>query len=383
MFRLKVVQAFHGDCLIVVYGSEDEPRYMLVDGGPSGTYEKHLKGELTAIKAAGGQLDLIVLSHVDDDHVNGLLDMMEELIEQRGSGLPETIAAAGLWHNSFADTLGPAAEATLTEGMETSALPFGAMPAAEFTALSIRQGSSLTDDAHDLLIPINNAFSETEDGLVTADNVDEPLTLDNIEVQIVGPTRIALEELREDWEEWLEKQKKAEAALADSAPGTLADMDGAALDLDDSVPNLSSIMLLIASGGKRLLLTGDGLGDHLLAGLADAGLLDAQGAIHVDIFKLPHHGSERNVTAELFEKITAETYLFCADGKHDNPDIQTLEWLVEAAVKQGRSFNIVATNDTDGLQQMLAAFPPQENGYELLILEEGADSLTLELLGVD
>ena len=372
MFKLKVVQAFHGDCLIIEYRALGESWHMLIDGGPGRTYEEHLKSELIAIQEAGGKLDLIVLSHVDDDHINGLLDLFKDLVQQRRrEQKPETITAAGLWHNSFAKTLGSSTERSLTRQMDQSPLPRGKMPTADLQERSIRQGSDLTANARGLLIPINREFRDTPDGLICVENADKPFTFENLSVQIVGPTRAALQKLRTDWEKWLAAQKKAAEAKAD--------VEVTARALDKSVPNLSSIMLLIEAEGKSVLLTGDGRGDHLLEGLQQAGVLKEDGTFHVDVFKLPHHGSARNITAELFEQITANTYLICADGKHDNPDYQTLEWLVEAAVKQERSFQLIATNDTDGLQRLVAAYPPASNGYNLALLEAGQNGLTIDL----
>ena len=43
MFRLKIVQAFHGDCLILERSSQDQTYHLLMDGGPSDVYKKHLK----------------------------------------------------------------------------------------------------------------------------------------------------------------------------------------------------------------------------------------------------------------------------------------------------------------------------------------------------
>ena len=91
MFKLRVLQAEFGDCLILEYGTAAQPRYILIDGGPSSIYENHLREELRAIAASGGELEVMVLSHVDKDHVIGLLDLTAELREQRGNGVAETI----------------------------------------------------------------------------------------------------------------------------------------------------------------------------------------------------------------------------------------------------------------------------------------------------
>ena len=48
------------------------------------------------------------------------------------------------------------------------------------------------------------------------------------------------------------------------------------------------------------------------------------------MLKLPHHGSSRDVAKDYFTKIRATHYVISADGKYDNPDLQTLQWLSEA-----------------------------------------------------
>jgi hypothetical protein len=88
--------------------------------------------------------------------------------------------------------------------------------------------------------------------------------------------------------------------------------------------------VLAEADGKRILLTGDGRGDHTLEGLEKAGLLDGDGKLHVDILKMPHHGSDRNVDQDYFEKIHADHYVISADGKHHNPDVATLRMISQA-----------------------------------------------------
>jgi beta-lactamase superfamily II metal-dependent hydrolase len=80
-----------------------------------------------------------------------------------------------------------------------------------------------------------------------------------------------------------------------------------------------------------MLLTGDARGDHVLAGLEANGLLDDDGRIHVDLLKLPHHGSKNNVKKEFFERVTADHYVVSGDrGRFPNPAREAMEWLHEA-----------------------------------------------------
>jgi beta-lactamase superfamily II metal-dependent hydrolase len=149
---------------------------------------------------------------------------------------------------------------------------------------------------------------------------------------------------------------------------------------DASKPNLSSIMLHVKDDtGKTAIFTGDGRGDHLLQGLGQAGLLSAAGTIHVDVFKLPHHGSDRNVTKTFFKKVTADHYVASANGKDGNPDYSTLSWLVQVAKDQNRAITIHTTNKTKSCTDLLEDFDPQQFGYTLKILAANKTSMVIAL----
>ncbi len=100
---------------------------------------------------------------------------------------------------------------------------------------------------------------------------------------------------------------------------------------DSSVANLSSLVVLAEVGKKRMLLTGDARGDKVLEGLELAGLLKTGGksTMHVDVFKVPHHGSDRNADPVLFRRVTADHYVFSGDGEHGNPERATMKMLFD------------------------------------------------------
>ncbi len=91
IFTLDVRRARKGDCLILHYGSKTEPGLMLIDGGPANVYEPHLKPRLAEIRKARGlaanatlPVDLLMVSHIDDDHIKGVLELTKEMIEAQG-----------------------------------------------------------------------------------------------------------------------------------------------------------------------------------------------------------------------------------------------------------------------------------------------------------
>jgi len=92
IFSLDVRRARKGDCLLVHYGSEGDPGLALIDGGPAQVYKPHLKPRLTQIRKARGlgndeslAVDLLMVSHIDDDHINGILELTNELVSAKDS----------------------------------------------------------------------------------------------------------------------------------------------------------------------------------------------------------------------------------------------------------------------------------------------------------
>jgi hypothetical protein len=155
-----------------------------------------------------------------------------------------------------------------------------------------------------------------------------------LRLTVVAPSKKNIDALKENW------AKNVKPKLKEAKHAEVADY------VDRSVYNLSSIVVLAEIDGKRILLTGDGRGDHALAGLKEKGFLDANGKMEVDILKLPHHGSERDVKLDYFQAIHAKHYVISANGKFDNPDLPTLKMISEA--RQGDDdFTIWLTNPTN------------------------------------
>ncbi len=359
MFNLRIVQANFGDSFILEYGSDTNPRHLLIDGGPAGVYDDALRSEIEFVSNNGGKVDLVAISHVDKDHIVGVMDLFAELLDQRNNNVPELVEVGGLWHNSFADTLDTsgAIQSRLAAAMASAGA--NSMQQAGMAVNGVAEGRRLRIQAQQLNIDLNGGFPN---GIICTDDAPPPadLTFDNLTLTIVGPTRANLDALKIKWSEWLDKHETTIAS------GDLQLMANA----DQSIPNLASIMFLAEAEGKTILFTGDGRSDHLMDGLEDAGLLDANDKLHVDILKVSHHGSNRNATKTFFKKVTADTYVISANGHPDNPDLSTLIWIVEAAKLQSRQIVIIATNGTPSLEKLVEEYPKDEFNYALEIMPD-------------
>ena len=366
MLKLHVLQARFGDCLVLEYGTPDEPRAMLVDGGPSRTYKATLRPFLLELAARVPRLDAAMLSHVDDDHLVGLRDLLLELRGQRDLHQPPLIEIGELWHNSFTDSVGDASlEQQVRQTMNEAAQAAGVMTTLAATVQGIKGGHTVRTSALLLGIPLNPSFP---DGRILVDDAP-PVRYGNLSLRVVGPTRKNLDALRTKWLAWLESNRE-KIARGDEVQ---------AVQADRSIPNLSSVVVLAEADGRRVLLTGDARSDHILQGLEQTGLLPAGGTLHVDVLKMPHHGSSRNLDADFVRAVTADTYVISADGTHGNPDDACLELLVTGIRDTGRHARIVLTNATDSTARIVASCPPEQYGYTLEFLPAGQPFLTIAL----
>ncbi|MGH7340019.1 MAG: ComEC/Rec2 family competence protein, partial [Candidatus Rokuibacteriota bacterium] len=251
------------------------------------------------------QIDVVCVSHVDDDHIVGIQRLLTELRRARRHQLPEPIGIRQLWHNSVAeliDTVAAGLSASVQEVMDQAR-------ADAVVAASYQQGRDVRDLAAALGLGGNPPFAgPVKRGRVT--------NLAGLEVTVIGPDDGALAKLAEKWR--AAKERKDPSVIT-------------AAFTDRAVPNLSSVALHVRHGAHTALLTGDARGDHLLDGLEATGLVGANATLHVDVVKLPHHGSENNAAASFFERVHADHYVVSADGiKHAHPSESTLRWLVQS-----------------------------------------------------
>jgi ribonuclease BN (tRNA processing enzyme) len=373
LLKLIVVQAQFGDCLLLQSYNEDKNNFILVDGGTSQTYEKDLKFVISKLRSKQKKVDLVILSHIDNDHILGLLDLFEDIKRNREANADELIG--GLWHNSFKDIT--------DEKTDSSRLMQKLFLSNQFSAIGldtnrthlpvigalkgIAEGRDLTKIAKSLHIPINQQFGGR---LIIVGNEYKSLEVGNMKFTILGPTEKNLDKLRKIWNDWLTKHLTSLTKVSDWQ---------ALKVLDASVSNLSSIMFMVESQRKKLLFTGDGLGEDVVDVLSERGLLDSEGKCHVNIMKVPHHGSERNASREFFNTVTADSYVISANGRDDNPSLATLKWIIESKRKKNKIIKIYLTNRTDKTDKILQKYDQKKFQYRFTFLRNGSHSLEIQL----
>jgi hypothetical protein len=329
MFTLEALPAKHGDALLLHFGQD---QLVVIDGGPPGVYNKAVRPRLEKLRLERQlgptdplDIELMMVSHVDEDHVAGILELVQKMKDLQDSHDFVPWRIKRFWQNSFEDTVAHGG------GTSVGGAALGADAAAEFASAAMFAASTISPasvkqgrDLAKLLPAIKPSLAGNKpfNGLVQFGTTTS-VPIGPLKLTVVGPNAENIAKLRKEWAEQVvaiikdEKDKGKIAAI-------VADF------VDKSPFNLSSIVVLAECEGKSMLLTGDGRGDHTLEELEKAGLLPANGGMQIDLLKLPHHGSVRNVAKDYFERIRATHYVISADGKFDNPDVATLKLISEA-----------------------------------------------------
>ncbi len=288
-----MLPAGDGDCLVLTWGKPGSLRHSVVDGGRAGTYAT-LRPRLVEIAQAEEPLELLVLTHVDADHIEGALKYVED---------PNPpIAPSRVWYNSFES--------------------FGGL-----STRSMGQGDRYAAAIERLGWALNPGF---ERGLVSIATAPADMYVPDIEVTVLGPDAEGVEAMRSKWADWRADHDPVKVArsgrLSREAMPFPLDVETlcAPSKVDAELPNGSSIALLVEHGGRRVLLGGDAHPDTLVRSIAPLAAA-AGGRLPVDLFKVSHHGSRGNVTRNLLELLDCRRFALSTDGtRHGHPDPEAI-----------------------------------------------------------
>jgi beta-lactamase superfamily II metal-dependent hydrolase len=374
--KLTVFQSDKGDCLLL---EGDAGGRMLVDGGMRDSYTEHVAPALGKLRAKGESIDVVYVSHIDQDHIAGVLQLMDDEVEWRihdyqlkhgnphhkPPASPRPPKVKHIWHNAFHEQVNKnvgevsdmlAASAAILSGSEVREVKELASRQADLVS-SISEALQLSRRVSPEQLGIKLNQPAKGKLIMVREESQRPVKLGSMKIRIIGPFEEDLKQLRKEWNTWLREHqdkitKIQTSAAKDAGMFSVREIDdlilpklqqAQALERDllpliksprklgvrkkVTTPNLASLMLYVEEGGKTLLLTGDGHHEDIVKGLEHIGKLDAadkKSGLHVDVLKVQHHASEHNLDLPFCQKVTADNYIFCGNGEHKNPDLDVL-----------------------------------------------------------
>ena len=77
--KLRIFQSGKGDCMLL---TGNDHKRILIDGGLKASYREHVGPWLDRyLRRRGKDLDVVYVSHIDEDHIQGVLELLDNLVE--------------------------------------------------------------------------------------------------------------------------------------------------------------------------------------------------------------------------------------------------------------------------------------------------------------
>jgi beta-lactamase superfamily II metal-dependent hydrolase len=294
--RTQVVlfQAGDGDCILIRCIDATGKLNVLVDGGRAPAVGR-LKAFLLGLPPEERRIDLLILTHIDADHIAGAIEIArdDEL----------AVLVGGVWFNDAKHCANAAA-----------------------TSLSTGQGNTFSELIEHRKWPWNCAFKGgpvVRAPNAAANNVD---LSESCSLRLLGPTKEALSRLAEAWPVELAAaergigRRKGAIPMGGSPPDVVA-LAASQYSGDPSVTNASSIAFLLRHGGHSVFVGADSSAEDMLSAINN----DFGGRLKVDVAIGPHHGSKTNMSRALASLLDARMWAFSTTGaRHEHPDPETI-----------------------------------------------------------
>lgn len=314
--RIEMLPALHGDCLLVEWGDGRRTRRLLIDGGPIGAYS-NLKTRLEALPEGDHRLELVVLTHVDTDHIDGLVRLF-------ANPQPWPFVVKEVWFNGW-------------RHLEQARGLLGGKQGEYFSALLDRRLAAGTWNAAfgggPVVVPDRGALPVHE-------------LPGGMRLTLLSPTPAKLAAMRQAWEKdigdaiepgdldaaWQLLSGQKRYLPPEGLLGTTPELE-ALLERqsrpDNAKANGSSIAFLAECAGKSCLFLADAHPDAVCASLER--LLAERGLerLAVDAVKVAHHGSKGNTTDALMALIESPRFLFSSNGaQFGHPDREAVQRVI-------------------------------------------------------
>lgn len=307
VFNVNALPATFGDCLLVEYGDEKKLHRILIDGGTGGT-KASIKKIFSLLPEQDKELELLIVTHIDQDHIEGILSILEE------KTLPFKIKS--IWYNGYLH-----------------------LPSDDTESFGPEQGERLTAAILRHSLKWNTEFDEK--AVVIADNGELPVVIleGGMKLTLLSPTNEKLRLLRPVWEKELEenglkagfgynidnKDKENDTESFGAGLLNIEELAARPFKEDRREGNGSSIAFKAEYFGKSVLFCADAHPSVLIESLDKL-----EKEVHkFDLVKVSHHGSHSNTGPDFLKKISSPKFLVSTNGsRYKHPHAEAIAQII-------------------------------------------------------
>ncbi len=332
MLSIKFLQGYNGDCILISFrGNSGSIKNILIDGGTGSTYSRRrkagdLKKEVLKLKDQNQLIDLLIITHIDDDHIGGILKMFEDRNFDKS-------LVKKVWFNS-GKLIAEHFDSTDEFEERDIDLSIHNDTNTNHTDTSVRQGVKLDDFLRDL-----DCWNHD---VIKTDVIEE---FDNCKITVLSPDKHNLKKLHDKWEREQPQSLDTSSGKTDYhlSIKELLDHEDVFKE-DESIPNGSSIAFLMEFDEKKILFLGDSYPTLIAQEIKKLGYSKDK-KLELDLLKISHHASKGNTNKELLELIDCDTYVTLTNSlKHGLPDKITFARIIKNSPNPTLLFNYDIVN---------------------------------------
>lgn len=329
---IKFLKANNGDSILISFSDEmDKKRNILIDGGMHETYynsgeNKHgeLHYTIENIKKKGEKIDLLILTHIDGDHIGGILSWLA--IDKDAYKF-----IGNVWFNSgktIAKYFSERENKELNLPLKIYDTNFTSVAQSKFFEKYI-EGNNIWDKE---IIRCGKDFNQN-----------------GIAIQILSPNEVQLENLLKNYKRpvnnyfTIGKKTDWDTDISDFIDEE--NKPDYKFKIDTSIPNGSSIAFLLTYNKTNFLFLGDAHPEVIVDSLKSLNATK-ENPIEVEFVKISHHGSCKNTNMELLEHIKTNNYIISTSSEsHYHPDKRTLARIIKSNPNATLFFNYEIVRD--------------------------------------
>ena len=297
MVKIYLLPAGIGDFIWVRFGEGDTTDHnILIDGGPAKF--SRLYSHVLKLIAADNQKTLIILTHIDADHIQGaaqgIANMSNEVVEQivdkiylntgRGIKKAQSINEEQL-------------------GGDATCLP------EDQVVVYDNNPNHSVRDAETFLQMIDRKGMNSK--LIDYTTLGTEADYEGAKLRFISPGKRELLALLNNWEEYKRRETIHYTARRILDYEDITVLKNRNLGYDSSVTNRSSLAFLFEFEDIHGAFLGDAVASVMYDGLKEFGLSKP---IVLDFVKLPHHGGKYNMSDRLISQLRSQNYLISTEG---------------------------------------------------------------------
>lgn len=343
---ITMLQASEGDCIFLEFEFENNHFNLLIDCGAISCWDVQLKDLLDQLLSENREIDVLVLTHIDSDHLGGALKLFKDekyysLIKNVWfNGLEQIVSKPQICVENKANKV---YKQVLSSHLQISGF--------SNEQISTKQAISVSNLISQAGISIN---SFVEGATIIEQGISYSISSDFI-IDFLLPNKNGLDKLLTKFKKELNMVKMDtpisitddskdafEYAMLDEVDSTIMikPIMSKSISIDDiqkwakenpiddsSITNASSIAFIIRFYGKKYLFPGDATADDLIEALNKWSKCKKEN-LFFDLIKLPHHGSYKNCL-KLLDVIDGEYYFISTNGiKFQHPSKETIARII-------------------------------------------------------